>query len=165
MVSITDIPAEVRWEIAARAANSQSVVYDMLVRQLIGDKIDEIWNVIMTEAGSQSKAMAESLRLPAGNALEIDSTLGIISSIIMGPEFRGEILDSGEERVVGRIDGCPMLNAHRNLGQDKPTGTASHCQAFCGSSVESLNQRYTMRYTKRMCTGDDHCEYAIEIKK
>jgi hypothetical protein len=43
MVRINDIPAEVRWEIAARAANSQSVVFDMLVRQIIGDKIDEIW--------------------------------------------------------------------------------------------------------------------------
>lgn len=42
MVSIKDIPAEVRWEIATKAANSQSVVYDMLVRQIIGDKIDEI---------------------------------------------------------------------------------------------------------------------------
>lgn len=165
MVSINDIPAEVRWEVAARAANSQSVVYDMLVRQLIGDKIDEIWNVIMTEAGRQSKAMAESFHLPAGNAMEIDNALGIISAIIMGPEFRGEILDAGETQVVGRIDGCPMLNAHRNLGQGKPAGTASHCQTFCSSSVESLNPRYTMRYKKRMCTGDDHCEYAIELKK
>ena len=32
-----------------------------------------------------------------------------------------------------------MLNAHRNLRQGKPTGTASHCQAFCSSAVESLN--------------------------
>lgn len=165
MVRIMDIPAEVRWEIAARGANSQSVVFDMLVRQIIGDKIDEIWNVIMTEAGRQSKAIAESLNLPASNALEIDNTLGIISAIIMGPEFRGKIMDAGEKRVIGRIYGCPMLNAHRNLGQGKPVGTASHCQAFCSSSVESLNPQYTMRYTKRMCTGDDYCEYAIQLKK
>ena len=165
MFSIKDIPAEVRWEIAARAANSQSVVYDMLVRQIIGDKIDDIWNVIMTEGGRQSKAMADSLHLPAGNAREIDNTLGIISAIIMGPEFRGETLDASEHKVVGRIDSCPMLNAHRNLGQGKPVGTASHCQAFCSSSVECLNPRYTMSYTKRMCTGDHHCEYAIQLKK
>jgi hypothetical protein len=50
MVRLTDIPAEVRWEIGTRAANSQSAVYDMLVRQLICDEIDEIWNAIMTEA-------------------------------------------------------------------------------------------------------------------
>ena len=165
MVRLTDIPAKVRWEIAARAANSQSVACYMPVRQLISDRIDEIWNAIITEAGRQSKAMAQYLCLPAGNALEIDSTLGIISTIIVGPEFRGETLDAGKTHVIGRIDGCPMLNAYRNLGQDKPTGTASHCQAFCGSSVQSLNPRYTMRYTKRMCIGDDHCEYTIELKK
>ena len=55
MVSIKDIPAEVRWEIATKAANSQSVVYDMLVRQIIGDRIDDISNVIMTEGGKASK--------------------------------------------------------------------------------------------------------------
>ena len=51
MVSIDDIPAKVRWEIATKAANSQSVAFDMLVRQIIGDKIDEIWNAIMMEGG------------------------------------------------------------------------------------------------------------------
>lgn len=163
MVSINDIPAEVRWEIATKAANSQSVVYDMLVRQIIGDKIDEIWNVIMTEGGKESKAMAQSLDLPASNAAEIDSTLDIISAIILGPELKGEILEANEDRVIGKITGCPMLNAHRNIGNE-PTGTPAHCQAFCQSAVESLNPRYTMRYTKRMCTGDPHCEYVVELK-
>jgi len=165
MVSIKDIPAEVRWEIATKAANSQSVVYDMLVRQIIGDKIDEIWNVIMTEGGKESKTLAESLGLPASNAVEIDDTLGIISAIILGPELKGEILEANVQRVTGKITGCPMLNAHRSIGHEPTAGTPSHCQAFCQSSVESLNQRYIMRYTKRMCTGDPHCEYVIELKK
>ena len=61
MVDMKDIPAEVRWEIATKAANSQSVVCDMLARQIIGDKIDEIWNVIMAGGGKESRAMAEFL--------------------------------------------------------------------------------------------------------
>ncbi len=165
MVSIMDIPAEVRWEIATKSANSQSVVYDMLVRQIIGDKIDEIWNVIMTEGGKESKAMAQALGLPAGNAMEIDDTLGIISAIILGPELRGEILEANDDRVIGKVTGCPMLNAHKSIGYGPTAGTPAHCQAFCQSSVESLNPRYTLRYTKRMCTGDPYCEYAIELKK
>jgi len=164
MVNIKDIPAEVRWEIATEAANSQSVVYDMLVRQIIGDKIDEIWNMIMTEGGKASKEIAESLSLPSSNAVEIDSTLGIISSIIMGPELTGEILEANDNRVTGKTTGCPMLNAHRNIGYGPTAGTPSHCQAFCQSLVESLNSRYIMRYTKRMCTGDPLCEYVIELK-
>jgi hypothetical protein len=164
MVSIKDIPAELRWEIATKAANSQSVVYDMLVRQIIGDKIDEIWNVIMTEGGKGSKAMAESLGLPTSNAAEIDDALSIISAIVLGPEIEGDVIEANEDLVIERITGCPMLNAHRNVGS--PTvGTPAHCQAFCQSSVESLNPRYTLQYNKRMCTGDPHCEYAIERKK
>jgi hypothetical protein len=165
MVNIEDIPAQVRWEIATKAANSQSVVYDMLVRQIIGDKIDEIWNVIMTEGGKESNKLAESLGLPASNAVEIESTLDIISTIILGPELRGEISEADEERVIGKITGCPMLNAHRNIGIEPTSGTPAHCQAFCQSAAESLNPQYTMRYTKRMCTGDPHCEYVIELKK
>jgi hypothetical protein len=119
----------------------------------------------MTESGKQSKAMAESLHLPVGNAMEIDSTLGIISTIFMGPEFNGETMDAGEQRVVGRITGFTMLNAHRNTWQGPTAGTSAHCQTFCQSSVESLNPRYTMRHTKRMYAGDLHCEYAVELKK
>ena len=164
MLSIKDVPAEVRWEIAAKAANSQSVAYDMLVREIIGDKIDEIWNLIMAEGGKESRALAESLCLPTSNALEIENALDIISTIILGPELKGETLEADEERVVQKMTGCPMLNAHRNIG-NAPIGTPAHCQAFCQSSVESLNQRYTLRYMKRMCTGDPHCEYVIELKK
>ncbi len=165
MVDIEDIPAEVRWEIATKAANSQSVVYDMLVRQIIGDKIDKIWNVIMSEGGKGSKAMAESLGLPVSNAIEINSTLDIVSAIVQGPELKGEILDANEDRVNGMITSCPVLNAHRGVGYGPTAGTPTHCQAFCQNAVESLNSRYTMRYTKRMCTGDPYCEYAVELRK
>ena len=136
----------------------------MLVRQIIGDKIDEIWNIIMTEGGKESKPMAQSLGLPISNAVEIENTLDIISAIILGPELKGEIFEANEERVIGKITSCPMLNAHRNIGHVPTAGTPAHCQAFCQVSVESLNPLYTARYMKRMCTGDPHCEYVIELK-
>ncbi len=164
MVNIEDIPAQVRWEIATNAANSQSVIYDMLVRQIIGNKIDDIWNVVMTEGGKASKEIVKSLSLPASNAKEIDSTLGIISAILLGPELAGEILEASDNWVTGKMTVCPMLNAHRSIGYGPTAGTPSHCRAFCQSFVESLNPQYTMRYTKRMCTGDLHCEYVIELK-
>lgn len=161
MSNISDIPGEVRWEIATRAANYQSVAYDMLVRQIIGDKIDEIWKAIMTEGGKESRAMAESLGLPSGNAIEVDSALGSISTILLGPELISELVEEDKERVLGRITSCPMLNAHRRFEPGTMEGTPAHCQAFCQSAVESLNPRFTIRYLKRMCTGDPSCEYII----
>lgn len=153
MASTEDIPAQVRWEIATKAANSQSVVYDMLVRQIIGDKVDEIWKVIMSEGGKEAKVMAESLGLPAKNAKEIEDAFGIISTILMGPGFESEILEANEDRMIVRLTGCPMLNAHRRVGYGPTSGTPFHCQEFCQSSVQSLNPRYVIRYSKRMCIG------------
>ena len=42
MVSIEDIPAEQRWEIAARAASAIPFAYDIAFREAIGEKYDEI---------------------------------------------------------------------------------------------------------------------------
>ena len=150
MVDIKDIPAEVRWEIATKAANSQSVVCDMLERQIIGNKIDEIWKVIMAGGGKESRAMAEFLGLPARNAAEIDNAIGIFSTIIMGPELEGYVLEADEDHLIGKMTNCPMLNVHRSVGHGPTAGTPDHCQTFGQSAVESLNPRYTMRYTKRM---------------
>ena len=108
--------------------------------------------------------MARVPGLPGQQCYRNGKRLDIISTIILGPELKGETLEADEERVVQKMTGCPMLNAHRNIG-NAPIGTPAHCQAFCQNSVESLNPRYTLRYTKRMCTGDPHCEYVIELKK
>ena len=108
-------------------------------------------------------ALAISLGLPASNAVEIDNTLSVISAIILGPELKGEVLESNDNLVIGRTNDCPMLNVHRNIRYEQTTGTPAHCQAFCQSAVESLNPMYKMRYTKRMCTGNPHCEYIIEL--
>ncbi len=42
MVSIEDIPAEQRWEIAAMAASAIPLAYDIAFREAIGEKYDEI---------------------------------------------------------------------------------------------------------------------------
>jgi hypothetical protein len=162
MANIEDIPAEVRWEMATRSASSQSAAFDMMVRPIIGDKMDEIWDQIMAEGGKGSKAMAESLGLPTGNAIEVDDASSIIAEIIMGPEFKYEVIEADEDRVRGRFTGCPWLNALQRAGLRPTAGFPNPCQSYSQNSVESLNPKYTMRYDKRMCTGDQYCEYVIE---
>ncbi len=164
MVDIKDIPAEVRWEIATKAADTQAVVYDMLVRQIIGDKIDEIWKMIFTEGGKKSKVIAESFGLPSNKPEEINAAFGIIATILLGPELKGDVVEANERGVIAKMTSCPMLNAHRDVGTPT-TISSSHCQAYSQNSVESLNPHYTLSYSKRMCTGDPYCEYIIEPKK
>jgi hypothetical protein len=42
MISIEDIPAEKRWEIAAKSASAMPLIYDMIFRKVLGEKYDEI---------------------------------------------------------------------------------------------------------------------------
>ena len=164
MVSIKDIPPEVRWQIATRSANLGSVAQDALLREAFDDdeKIDEIEQRIWADGGRGVRDIATAMGLPSGNAVEIDEALGVVSSILLGPGFDTEVTESSESRVMGRITGCPMLNAHRELGV--PTiGTHLHCSAFCENGVQGLNPAFSMKYFSRMCTGDPYCEYSIEL--
>lgn len=166
MVTIKDIPAETRWQIATRSANFTSVAQDALLRGAFGndERINEIEQSIWAEGGRAVRDIATALGLPSGNAIEIDEALGVVSSILLGPGFNTEVTESSESRVIGRIAGCPMLNVHRELGV--PTsGTHLHCSAFCENGVQGLNPAFSMKYFSRMCTGDPYCEYSIELKR
>jgi hypothetical protein len=166
MVSIKDVPAEARWEIATRSANFATVARDAMLRKAFDNDeiIDEIEQRIWAEGGRAVRDIAISLGLPSGNAIEIDEALGVVSAIILGPGFDAEVTEASESRVNGRITSCPMLNTHKELGVPT-TGTHLHCQAFCENGIQGMNPRYAMVYTKRMCRGDDCCEYAIELKR
>ena len=128
------------------------------------ERIDEIEQRIWAEGGRAVRDIAVTLGLPSGNAIEIDEALGIISEIILGPGFNIEITEASESRVSGMITSCPMLNTHRALGVPA-AGTHLHCQAFCENGIQGMNPMYTTRYTKRMCRGDDCCEYTVELKR
>ena len=164
MVRIKDIPAEVRWEIAARSATAMSFAYAAFFERVFGDKYDEIIKQIWIEGGKEAKALAEKLALPMGNAKEVDETWGVLSQILYGPEITWETQEEGEDRVVDRITGCPFLNRHREMGAGNE-GLFDGCQAYSRSAVESLNPKYTQRFESAMCQGAPYCESIVELKK
>ena len=81
--------------------------------------------------------MAEFLGLPARNAAEIDNAIGIFSTIIMGPELEGYVLEADEDHLIGKMTNCPMLNVHRSVGHGPTAGTPDHCQTFGQSAVKA----------------------------
>lgn len=161
MTSIDDIPAEVRWEIAAKAASALPLVYDMFFRPAVGQKYDEIETPIWEQGGRDIKSIATSLNLPTENAAEISSTLSIISTILFGPEWRFEYMTMGD-RVVERIKGCPMFNRAQELGLDPKVSLRSACEVFTRSAVENLNPKYVLRHKQTMCEGYPCCESTLE---
>ena len=165
MVRIENIPAEQRWEIAARAASAIPFAYDIAFREAIGEKYDEMERPIIVEAGKEIKNLASALGLPTGNAREISETRGIIMTILYGPEFKTETTEEGDDRTVGKITQCPILNRAVEMGLDPQIVALTACQTFCKSAIENLNPGFTQQFNKKMCSGDPYCETVIERRK
>ncbi len=162
MVSIEDIPAEKRWEIAARSASAMPLMYDMHFRKIVGEKYDEIEKLIWIEGGKEVKNLVTALGLHSDNAIEINETFGIIGTILFGPEFKFDIIEETKNRVVGKVIECPILNRAREMGLDPETVALKACMTFDKSAVENLNPKYTHRLNANMCIGSRYCEMIIE---
>ena len=165
MVSINDIPAEVRWEIAAKAASATPVIYDTVFRKALGDRYDEIELPIYIEAGKEMKSLAMALGLPTDNAMDLSDALEVLTTILYGPECKGERAEGTEDRAVGKVTGCAALNRTNEMGLDPKVVCLAACQTFCKSTIENLNPKYTIRSNKNMCAGDPYCEMVIELKR
>jgi len=165
MVNAKDIPAEMKWEIAAKSATAMPWIYGMAFRGLIDEKrFNEIDQQIWKEGGREVKRLADKLNLPSGNAKEVNSTWGIVSNILYGPEFEEDIIEENANRVVTRITGCPFLNRAKEMRIDPKDGFGP-CQAYGKSTVETLNPKYSQRFVGGMCLGALYCENIIELKK
>ena len=165
MVSIEDIPAEQRWEIAARAASAIPFAYDIAFREAIGEKYDEIERPIYIEAGKEFKNLASALGLPTGNAREINETFEVIGTILNGPEFKAETTEEGDDRTVRKTTQCPILNRAVEMGLDPQIVALTACQTYHKSAIENLNPGFTHHFNKTMCSGDPYCESVIERRK
>lgn len=163
MVTIEDIPAEVRWEIAARSATAMTGAYGVFLGKVLGDRYNEIVRQIWIEGGKEAKGLAEKLSLPVKDARDVDEAWGLLSQILYGPEITWVTVDAGKDRAVDRITGCPFLNRHREMGA-KTEEIFDGCQAYCRSVVESLNPGYTQRFESAMCRGAPYCVSVVEKK-
>jgi hypothetical protein len=164
MTEIEDIPAYLRWEIAAKSATALPVVFDMIFRKALGERYDAIELPIWVEGGKEVNRIADALGLPKENAGDISDTYGLISKILFGPELKRKVSKRRTDRAVSRRTGCPLLNRAVELGMN-PALLLNACQAYNRSAVENLNPKYTVRSVKSMCIGDPYFENVIEPKK
>ncbi len=163
-MELEDIPAEIRWEIATKAAMASSIGYGLAFRQILGNEtVQKVEEALMNEAGKELKNIADSLGLPARNAIEVDDAFGFIGMAILG-KMEYETLEANDDRVVQRITSCPNLTTHKEMNAPI-TSMPYLCQAYSKIAVEELNPKYTQNFSKKMCAGDEYCEYAVELKK
>ncbi|MGF7119600.1 hypothetical protein [Methanobacterium oryzae] len=170
-MNIENIPAELRWEIAAKSASAMPFAQERVYRAVLGEKYKKIEPMLEAadfelriESGKQISNMAKELGLPYETAEDVDNTQSIASKILLGPELKYETVKSSSDQVQTHITGCPVLNRAREMEVDTEF-LFDHCVAQNKSTVENLNPKYTQRITKAMCRGDPYCETCTELKK
>ena len=122
-------------------------------------------NNSVTELAEEMSSIVDSLGLPARDAIEIVDAFGSVVNIMIG-KVEYETINATKDRVVAHINhinNCPILGSNE---MDIPVEVDSDlCPKYCANIVETLNPRYSFRFTKKLCGGDPYCEGIIELKK
>ena len=162
---IEQIPEKTRWEMATKGLTAAYSAISNALKQAVGQKgFEEFNGPFWYEAGKGAKPFADSLGLPSETAPEIEEATHLLAQASMGPEFVFEVVESTNDRCVGRTTQCPWHKRWKEQGLDVDTCGAGH-QNWGEGAVESLNPNFTFKLTKNMVRGNAHCEGVVELKK
>src|SRR5438876_704600 len=163
--TIESVPEKARWEIATKGLTGAYIAISNALKQAVGQKKFEEFNApLWREAAKGAKGFAESFGLATATAGDVEGVIHLLASASMGPEFKFEIVESTQDRCVGKTTECPWHKRWKEQGLDMDTCGAGH-QAWGEGAAEALNPSFTFRLTKNMLLGDPHCEWVVERKK
>lgn len=164
MAGIEQIPAEIRWSIATRAATAMPFAYHRAVMERYGEGFEESIVEIWREAGKGQGALARGFAMPLKNAADVAEAYSTISTLLLGPELQGDV-KAAKDRDCAEIvvASCPMSSRAAEMGMD-PRTCCADCRAYGESAVESLNPSYGIAHLSGICVGDAECRMRIEPK-
>ena len=160
MTGIRDIPEETRWRLAAEFSVRLPVLYDAAFRPVVGERYDEIEQEIWMELSRTALGIARDRSLPVGTAQDLAETMRTVMVILFGPGFTTETLDVTKDRSVILVKRCPLVEAGDGNGSAE-NPVFRRCMAFTLTAVPLLNNKYSARFVRTMCTGDRQCEIKI----
>lgn len=164
MTKIEQIPAELRWSIATRAATAMPFAYHRAVMERFGGGFEESVQAIWREAGKEQGALARGFAMPLKTAADVAEAYSTISTLLLGPELQGEV-KVAKDRDCAEIvvTSCPMCSRAAEMGMDS-RATCASCRAYGEAAVKSLNPAYGVAYRSGMCVGDEECRIRVEPK-
>lgn len=115
------------------------------------------------ESMKEVKNMVDSMELKAEDAMELFDSWEKLARILLG-NFEYEILKATGKNIVFRVKTCPMIDSLEETGSSG-INLFECCSENSKAIVETLNPKYTQRFTETMCKGGNYCESIIEIKK
>ncbi len=166
MVEINDIPAEVRWSLATRAASALPLAYAKVYRERHGSELGEISQGIWTEGGKAQGALARAFGMPLKGAGDVARAFSTLSTVMLGPELKGDV-EVAQGRDCARVvtTSCPYLSRAREMGEDPAVSICPDCRSYCTAAVGSLNPAYGITFEDRMCLGGETCQMRIEPER
>jgi hypothetical protein len=163
MSGLNAVPDDVKWRIASEFAAKLPFLYDRAFRPVAGERYDEIEQDVWIEAARTVFDIARSLNLPVGTPADLAETVRIIMIILFGPEFKSEVLEVSKDGAVILVKRCPFLSGLPDTGADG-SHAFRRCMAFTLSSIPRLNDKFSARFVRTMCTGDRQCEIKVAAK-
>jgi predicted ArsR family transcriptional regulator len=160
MAGLGSIPDEVKWRIAAEFSAQLPALYDRAFRSTVGERYDEIEQEIWMVVAQSALAIAKNLSLPVGTAQDLAETMRTVMIILFGPEFRSETLEISKDGAVIIVRHCPLIEASYTTGTDGDR-TFGKCMAFTLTGIPRLNNNFSARFVRTMCSGDRQCEIKV----
>lgn len=147
---------DMTWSLINRSTHTGPLVRADIERKMEDDNI-------FLEVGKELKGIIDSVGLKAQDAIETFDAWVHVNQMMMG-KAEYEIKEATKDRVVFHITNCYVMDYSADL--DIPIEmNVENCQKYCKTMVETINPKYTQRFTKMICTGDHYCEGVIELKK
>ncbi|WOF17005.1 hypothetical protein F1737_10105 [Methanoplanus sp. FWC-SCC4] len=158
------IPAEIRWKIAAQAADYFPYEYDEKFRVISAGRCDgeinEAESEIWKEAGKKQRIIADELNFRLEDSYDVAMAYTAIASSILGPETEIELIKESGDCTRITTNSCPMLRIAIEKGTDTQR-TEKLCMDYSKAAVNSLNPDYRIDFNRNMCNGDISCEIVI----
>lgn len=164
MVDIDKIPADIRWQIATQGLTGAYMACADTLRKEKGDDYyvqfaTQLWGSV----GSRAKEFADAFGLPTGSPAELNDTVLMFAMASMGPEFKFETVETGENRCVCQTATCPWANRADEQGVDNPKCKEAHLK-WGESVVQALNPDMKFSITQAIPDGDSKCQWVFERK-
>lgn len=145
------------WNLINRSTHIKSSLREDSDKSLENQRSEE-------EIAKEIKTMVDSLGLPGENAMQIRDAWEEVSQIIQG-RFEHELIENTPNRVIEKLTLCPLFNPLKETDAELKKNMIEGCSRYARIVGETINPQYMIRFTKKMCAGDDCCEIIIELKE
>jgi len=146
----------VSWNLLNRATHIKSLIID--------ESEKPIEELRLEDTVKEMEDIVNSLDMPTDNALQLYKVHEYLTEIMLGT-YEYETIEATEERVVNRVIHCPILSSRKETFAPQMTSMAEGCSEYAKILIETLNSKYTHRFTMKKCEGFPYCESIIELKK